>query len=276
MKNLGSAKQILGMSIIRDKTKGTLRLSQEKYIRKVLEKFNMKDADARCQPLGEHFKLNKKQSPMSEASRRRISMVSYALAVDSVLGYEDWTGAVTDINEDGLCEKPEKDLGSLACIKADKKKLDDIRVVRDFPEVFPDDLLGLPHVREVEFRIDLILGASPVVRSPYRLAPSEMLELSNQLKELQRNDNVVNRDGIHVDPSKVESVKNWKTLESPTEIRSFLGLAGYYRSFPHSKGNYANAPVLAALPDEPERLCVYCDASSKQGFRVYADAAGAK
>ncbi|GJV86054.1 putative reverse transcriptase domain-containing protein, partial [Tanacetum coccineum] len=82
-------------------------------------------------------------------------------------------------------EKPEKDLGSLACIKADEKKLDDIRVVRDFPEVFPDDLLGLPHVREVEFRIDLIPGASPVVRSPYRLAPSEMLELSNQLKELQ-------------------------------------------------------------------------------------------
>ncbi|GKB54184.1 mitochondrial proton/calcium exchanger protein-like protein isoform X1 [Tanacetum coccineum] len=81
-------------------------------------------------------------------------------------------------------ERPEKDLRSLACIKADEKKLDDIRVVRDFPEVFPDDLLGLPLVREIEFRIDLIPGASPVVRSPYRLAPSEMLELSNQLKEL--------------------------------------------------------------------------------------------
>ncbi|GJX65249.1 putative reverse transcriptase domain-containing protein [Tanacetum coccineum] len=81
-------------------------------------------------------------------------------------------------------ERLEKDLGSLACIKADEKKLDDIHVVRDFPEVFPDDLLGLPLVREIEFRIDLIPGASPVVRSPYRLAPSEMLELSNQLKEL--------------------------------------------------------------------------------------------
>ncbi|GJU52716.1 retrovirus-related pol polyprotein from transposon TNT 1-94 [Tanacetum coccineum] len=57
MKELGPAKQILGMSIIRDKTKGTLRLSQEKYIGKVLEKFNMKDAKARCQPLGDHFKL---------------------------------------------------------------------------------------------------------------------------------------------------------------------------------------------------------------------------
>ncbi|GJR16130.1 putative reverse transcriptase domain-containing protein [Tanacetum coccineum] len=82
-------------------------------------------------------------------------------------------------------ERPEKDLRSLACIKADEKKLDDIRVVRDFPKVFIDDLLGLPLVREIEFRIDLIPSASPVVRSPYRLAPSEMLELSNQLKELQ-------------------------------------------------------------------------------------------
>ncbi|GJX99175.1 hypothetical protein Tco_0356194 [Tanacetum coccineum] len=88
--------------------------------------------------------------------------------------------------EDRLHDKSlEKDLGSLACIKADEKKLDDIRIVQDFPEVFPDDLLSLPHVREVEFRIYLIPGASPVVRSPYRLTPLEMLELSNQLKELQ-------------------------------------------------------------------------------------------
>ncbi|GKG41538.1 hypothetical protein Tco_0473289, partial [Tanacetum coccineum] len=84
-------------------------------------------------------------------------------------------------------EGPEKDLRSLACIKADEKKLDDIRVVRDFPEVFPEDLLGLPLVREIEFRIDLIPGASPVVRSPYRLASSKMLELSNQLKEHPQN-----------------------------------------------------------------------------------------
>nr|GFD63686.1 putative reverse transcriptase domain-containing protein [Tanacetum cinerariifolium] len=53
------------------------------------------------------------------------------------------------------------DPGSLACIKADEKKLDDIRVVQDIPEVFPDDLSGLPPVREIEFRIDLIPGALP-------------------------------------------------------------------------------------------------------------------
>ncbi|GJT29687.1 putative reverse transcriptase domain-containing protein [Tanacetum coccineum] len=365
-------------------------------------------------------------------------------------------------------ERPEKDPGSLACIKADEKKFDDIRVVRDFPEVFPDDLSGLPPVREIEFRIDLIPGASPVVKSPYRLAPSEMLELSNQLKELQEKGfirpshspwgapvlfvkkkdgamrmcidyrelnkltiknryplpriddlfdqlqgaccfskidlrsgyhqlrvreedipktafrtryghfeftvmpfgltnapaifmdlmnrvcklyldkfvivfiddiliyskseeehevhlktildllekeklyakfskcefwlkevqflgHVVNRDGIHVDPSKVESVKNWKTPESSTEIRSFLGLAGYYRRFIENfskiakpltlltqknktyvwgneqdeafrilKEKLCNAPVLA-LPDGPDDFVVYCDAS-KQGF----------
>ncbi|GKA97148.1 retrovirus-related pol polyprotein from transposon TNT 1-94, partial [Tanacetum coccineum] len=75
MKDLGPAKQILGMSIIRYKTKGTLRLSQEKYIGKVLEKFNMKDAEARCQPLGDHYKLSKKQAPKTKASRPDIAHV---------------------------------------------------------------------------------------------------------------------------------------------------------------------------------------------------------
>ncbi|GKC03005.1 putative reverse transcriptase domain-containing protein [Tanacetum coccineum] len=70
-------------------------------------------------------------------------------------------------------------------MKADEKKVKDIPIVHDFPEVFPDDLSGLPPVRKIEFRIDLIPGALPVVKSPYRLAPSELLELSNQLKELQ-------------------------------------------------------------------------------------------
>nr|GEX33141.1 hypothetical protein [Tanacetum cinerariifolium] len=281
-------------------------------------------------------------------------------------------------------ERPEKDPKSLSCIKADKKKLDDIRIVRDFPEVFPDYLTCLPPVCEIEFHIDLIPGVLLVVKSPYRLAHSEMLELSNQLKELQekgfirpshspwgepvlfvkkkngvccfskidlrlgyhqlrvrREDilktrfrnrygyfeftvmpfgptnaptifmnlmnrvcksymekfvivfiddlliyskskekhevhlktildllkkeksyakfskcefwlkevqflgHVVNWDGIHVDPSKVESFKNWKTPESPTEIRSFLELTGYYR--------------------RPNDFVVFCDALN-QGF----------
>ncbi|GJX03685.1 putative reverse transcriptase domain-containing protein [Tanacetum coccineum] len=68
--------------------------------------------------------------------------------------------------------------------KSDKKRLEDIPVVKDFSEVFPEDLPGLPPVRQVEFQINLIPGAKPVARAPYRLAPSEMQELSNQLQEL--------------------------------------------------------------------------------------------
>ncbi|GKE93472.1 retrovirus-related pol polyprotein from transposon TNT 1-94, partial [Tanacetum coccineum] len=85
MTDLGSAKQFLGMSIIRDKMKGTLRLSQEKYIGKVLENFNMKDSKARCKPLGDQFKLSKKQAPKMDASKRRMAKVLYALAVGSVM-----------------------------------------------------------------------------------------------------------------------------------------------------------------------------------------------
>nr|GEX50017.1 putative reverse transcriptase domain-containing protein [Tanacetum cinerariifolium] len=68
--------------------------------------------------------------------------------------------------------------------KSEKKRLENIPVVREFLEVFPKELPGLPLVRQVEFQIDLISKAAPVARAPYRLAPSEMQELSNQLQEL--------------------------------------------------------------------------------------------
>ncbi|GKD06404.1 putative reverse transcriptase domain-containing protein [Tanacetum coccineum] len=68
--------------------------------------------------------------------------------------------------------------------KSEGKQVKDVPIVRDFPEVFPEDLPGLPPVRPVEFQIDLIPGAAPVARAPYRLAPSEMKELSEQLQEL--------------------------------------------------------------------------------------------
>ncbi|GJY35595.1 putative reverse transcriptase domain-containing protein [Tanacetum coccineum] len=68
--------------------------------------------------------------------------------------------------------------------KSKEKRLEDVPIVQDFPDVFPEDLPGLPPTRQVEFQIDLIPGAAPVARAPYRLAPSEMKELSEQLKEL--------------------------------------------------------------------------------------------
>ncbi|GKB39398.1 putative reverse transcriptase domain-containing protein, partial [Tanacetum coccineum] len=203
-------------------------------------------------------------------------------------------------------ERPEEKARLLMSAKASDKKQEEIVVVRDFPEVFPDDLSGLLPIREIEFRIELIPGATPVEKSPYRLAPSELEELPGQLKELQNKGfirpssspwgalflrHVINGNGIHVDPSKIEAVKNWKAPRTPTEVRSFLGLARYYLRFIENfskiaksltvltqksktfdwgkeqeltfqtlKDKLCNAPVLA-LPDGPEDFVVYCDAS---------------
>ncbi|GJX05829.1 putative reverse transcriptase domain-containing protein [Tanacetum coccineum] len=68
--------------------------------------------------------------------------------------------------------------------KSEKKRLEDVPIVRNFPEVFLEDLPGLPPTRQVEFQIDLIPCDAPVAGAPYRLAPFEMKELSEQLKEL--------------------------------------------------------------------------------------------
>ncbi|KAD4180174.1 hypothetical protein E3N88_28765 [Mikania micrantha] len=107
-------------------------------------------------------------------------------------------------------EKPFRGLKIMSCIKAqkylkkkycaflahavekkpEKQTVKDVPVIRDYPEVFPKDLPGLPPVRQVEFRINLIPGANPVVKSPHRLAPSEMQELSSQLQELDKEENL--------------------------------------------------------------------------------------
>nr|GEV45791.1 putative reverse transcriptase domain-containing protein [Tanacetum cinerariifolium] len=181
-------------------------------------------------------------------------------------------------------ERLEGNLKQLKTIKVNKTKLEDIPIVREFLGVFLEDLSGLPPSREVEFRIDLIPGAMPVAKSPYRLAPTEMQEL-----------HVVNSEGIHVDPSKIEAVKNWKPPKTPTEIHSFLGLEGYYmrfivncskiakplilliqkdnqfkwgdeqeKAFQTLKDMLCDAPILA-LPEGAYDFVVYYDASN-QGF----------
>nr|XP_043639182.1 uncharacterized protein LOC122610254 [Erigeron canadensis] len=121
-------------------------------------------------------------------------------------------------------------------------------LVRLDQDVFPDELPGLPPSRQLDFRISLVPNAAPIAKSPYRLATTELQELATQLKELQDKGfirpsqspwgapihflgHVVSKDGIHVDPSKIDSVKDWRTLEIPTEVRQFLGLASYYRKF---------------------------------------------
>ncbi|GKE80887.1 hypothetical protein Tco_1550887, partial [Tanacetum coccineum] len=90
-------------------------------------------------------------------------------------------GDILEVHE----ERPRGKLKKLKTMKVNESKLKDIPVVREFPGVYPEDLSGLPPSCEVEFCIDLIPGVVPVAKSPYRLAPTEMQELSNQLKELQ-------------------------------------------------------------------------------------------
>nr|GEW81659.1 putative reverse transcriptase domain-containing protein [Tanacetum cinerariifolium] len=68
--------------------------------------------------------------------------------------------------------------------KSKEKRMDDVPVIHDFPEVFPEEFPGLPPPKQVDFRIDLVAGDAPVTRAPYRLASSEMIELSVQLQEL--------------------------------------------------------------------------------------------
>ncbi|GKD28245.1 hypothetical protein Tco_1239023 [Tanacetum coccineum] len=133
--------------------------------------------------------------------------------------------------------------------KSEGKQIKDVPIVQDFPEVFPEDLPGLPPARPVELQIDLIPGAAPIARALYRLAPSKMMELSEQLRELSNKGfirpssspwgapipkvqflgHVIDSRGIHVDPAKIESTKDWASPKTPTEIHQFLGLAGYYR-----------------------------------------------
>nr|GEW81948.1 putative reverse transcriptase domain-containing protein [Tanacetum cinerariifolium] len=222
--------------------------------------------------------------------------------------------------------------------KSEEKRLEDVPIVRDFPEVFPEELHRLTPTRQVEFQINLVPGAALVARALYRLAPAELQALSTQLQELfdkgfirpvphpgeprsclskikidlfgcvlitSEEEHAEHLklilellkkeefEGIRVDPSKIESIKDWVSPKTPTEIRQFLGLAGYYRriiedfskiakpmmkltqknvkfdwsekaeaAFHFLKQKLCSALILA-LPEGSENFVVYCDASRK-------------
>nr|GFC21795.1 putative reverse transcriptase domain-containing protein [Tanacetum cinerariifolium] len=104
---------------------------------------------------------------------------------DVIVGM-DWlkTYHVVIVCDEKIVRVPFEDETLIIRYKSKEKQLEDVPIVRDFSEVFPKDLPGLPQTRQVEFQIDLIPGVAPVARAPYRLAPSEMKELSDQLQEL--------------------------------------------------------------------------------------------
>ncbi|GJW44827.1 putative reverse transcriptase domain-containing protein [Tanacetum coccineum] len=155
-------------------------------------------------------------------------------------------------------ERPEEKVRHLRSAKTKEQKKEDIVVVRNFLEVFSNDLSGLPPNREIEFRIDLRNGG--VVRSTQRTPgqgfhSTKLIALGST--EVQFLGHVINGDRIHVDPSKIEVVKNWEAPRTPSEVRSFLGTR---KGISTLNDKLCNAPVLA-LPDRPEDFVVYCDAS---------------
>ncbi|XP_070054333.1 uncharacterized protein [Nicotiana tomentosiformis] len=105
--------------------------------------------------------------------------------------------------------------------------LTELKIV-DFDVVFPDELPGIPPDREIDFGIDVMSDMHPISIPPYRIAPTELKELKEQLRDLLEK---VSSEGIKVDPQKISAVKNWPRPTTPTKIHSFLGLAGYNRKF---------------------------------------------
>ncbi|GJS23745.1 reverse transcriptase domain-containing protein [Tanacetum coccineum] len=169
--------------------------------------------------------------------------------------------------------------------KSDEKRLEDIPVVREFLKVFLENLHGLPSVRQVEFQIDLMPGVAPVARAPYRLASSEMQELSDQLQELadrgfirpstspwgalvlfvkKKNGSfrmhVYDSQGIHVDPAKIEAVKVWA---SPTTHSKYAYLRNRFRLLQRFIGVFEDCKALIINPERKTRSYIWGENKSQ-------------
>ncbi|GKE33003.1 putative reverse transcriptase domain-containing protein, partial [Tanacetum coccineum] len=126
----------------------------------------------------------------------------------------------------------------------------------EFPEVFPEDLPGLPPMQQVEFQINLVLGAVSVARAPYRLAPSELQEFSTQLQE-PYDKGFIRPSSSPWDPRSCLSKRKMDLFEC-VSITSEKAEA----AFQLLKQKLCSAPILP-LPEGSENFVVYCDASRK-------------
>ncbi|WMV49778.1 hypothetical protein MTR67_043163 [Solanum verrucosum] len=198
-------------------------------------------------------------------------------------------------------------LDHLRDVEVKAPSIEYIPVGSEFREVFPTDLPGMPLDRDIYFFIDLEPGTRPISIPPYRMALAELIELKGVLGKQRLYakfskceflltsvaflGHVFSKEGVIVDPQKIEAVKNWVWPRSVTKVKSFVGLASYYRrfvkkftsiathltnltkkeipfkwtkkcdeSFQKLKTLLTTAPILA-LPIEGKDFIVYCDAS---------------
>ncbi|GKB00878.1 putative reverse transcriptase domain-containing protein [Tanacetum coccineum] len=127
-----------------------------------------------------------------------------------------------------------------------------------FVIVFIDDILIYSrNKKEHEEHLKVILELLKKEELYAKLSKCELW-----IPKVQFLSHVINSQGIHIDPAKIESIKDWASPKTPMEIRQFLGLAGYYRRFIKGFSKIANAPIVA-LPKGSEDFVVYCDASHK-------------
>nr|GEV32754.1 reverse transcriptase domain-containing protein [Tanacetum cinerariifolium] len=138
-----------------------------------------------CNKVGYLTKNCRNKGPTTGSNLQPVSVICHACGEK---GHYQSQCSKTNFNANGRTyllrdKNAHQDLNVVAAQvmekKSDEKRLENIPVVREFPDVFPEELPGLSSVRQVEFQIDLIPEAAPVARAPYRLAPSEMQVLSN-------------------------------------------------------------------------------------------------
>ncbi|GJT58087.1 putative reverse transcriptase domain-containing protein [Tanacetum coccineum] len=171
--------------------------------------------------------------------------------------------------------RPKKERGQVG-----KEKIDDVPMFEIFLKYFTGDLPGiieqLLELSDKGFILGLVLhlGEPMVLFVKKKEGPSGCASYTKEklyakfskcefwIPKVQFLGHVIDSRGIHVDPAKIESIKDWASPKTPTEIRQFLGLAGYYRRFIEGFSKIANAPILA-LPEGSEDFVVYCDASHK-------------
>nr|GEX48184.1 hypothetical protein [Tanacetum cinerariifolium] len=146
--------------------------------------------------------------------------------------------------------------------KSERKQLKDVQIVRDFPEVFPEDLPGLPSAQPVESQIDLIPGAAPVAQASYRLAPSKMKELSNNYKSFPIKASYL---VPHLGDPRIDNLFDQlqgSSIYSKIDLRSGYHQLRVQEQDVPKTAIKTRAPILALL-EGSEDFVVYCDASHK-------------